>query len=38
MWMIESTGEHKYFMPADYGWHKHINCSKCRELMEEGHG
>lgn len=29
-----STEEHKYFMQGDYLWHKHINCSKCRELME----
>lgn len=34
----ESTGEHKYFMPDDYGWHKHINCQDCRKLMEKDHG
>lgn len=29
----ESTGEHKYFLPGDYLWHKHINCAACRRLM-----
>lgn len=33
----ESSGEHKYFMRGDYLWHKHINCSKCLNLMDEGY-
>ena len=34
----ESTDEHKYVMQGDHYWHKHINCPKCRELMEQGNG
>jgi hypothetical protein len=33
----ESTGEHKYFMPADHYWHRHINCPTCRNLMGSEH-
>jgi hypothetical protein len=29
-----STGEHKYFMRGDDLWHKHINCSQCKSLMD----
>jgi hypothetical protein len=28
----ESSGEHKYFFQGDTGWHKHVNCAKCREV------
>lgn len=31
-----SDGAHKYFMRGDFIWHKHINCPKCWELMENG--
>jgi hypothetical protein len=34
----DSTGEHKYVMPADHQWHKHINCAACRRLMEKLYG
>lgn len=29
-----STGEHKYFYSSETHWHKHVNCDRCRTLLE----
>lgn len=29
----DSSGEHKYFFQGDEGWHRHVNCQRCRELF-----
>jgi hypothetical protein len=34
----ESAGEHKYFMPSETYWHKHVNCAACRKEMEGRQG
>jgi hypothetical protein len=31
---VGSTGEHKYFFPAETYWHKHVNCEACRMAFE----
>lgn len=30
----ESTGEHKYFHQSEDHWHKHVSCSKCKEIFD----
>jgi hypothetical protein len=32
---VESTGEHKYFHPSETHWHKHVNCTRCKELFHD---